>query len=177
MSSICLTVASLTACFVLFQTVPVLVTGVGWEEEEAARRTAACKTIGSIASLVVYLGSVEFHTAAFSALLLRSHCSNGFFYLNADYCLCFQFILSPAGHSHSTSTLWLKFPVEAMLSSGHKLLLLAIKVYDKLSDILVQFASVFAFRIVFPGMSHLLLNPQTLCERKCKKQFLEVLFH
>lgn len=165
MSSICLTVAFLTACFVLFQTVPVLVTGVGWEEEEAARRTAACKTIGSIASLV-YLGSIEFHAAAFSAVLLHSHCSNGFFHLNADYCLCFQFILSPAGHSHSTSTLWFKFPVEAMLSSGHKQLLLAIKVCDKLSDILVQSASVFAFRIVFPGMIHLLLNPQSFCKRK-----------
>lgn len=111
----------------------------------------------------------EFHTAAFSALLLHSHCSNGFFHLNADYCLCFQFIFSPAEHSHSTSTLWLKFPFESMLSAGHKLLLLAVKVCDELSDMLVQFASVFAFRIVFPGMIHLLLNPQTFCRRKVKK--------
>lgn len=40
-----LVVASLTACFVLFQTVPVLVTGGGWEEEVASR-AVACQTIG-----------------------------------------------------------------------------------------------------------------------------------
>ena len=39
-----LIIASLTACFVLLQTVPALVTGGGWEEE-VARRTVACRTI------------------------------------------------------------------------------------------------------------------------------------
>lgn len=102
-----------------------------------------------VASVCVYSSSTELHPAAFSALSLRPGRSDRLFCLNAGYCLCFPSILSSAEHSCSTSTLWLKFPVGAMLSAGHKLFLLAMKVDDKLSDVLVWLASIFAFRIVF----------------------------
>lgn len=147
LSRICLVVAALSTYFVLFQTVPVMVTGGGWEEE-VVRRTIAYKTTGFIASVYVYLGSTELHPAASSPFFLHPQCSNGLFCLNADYCLCFCSICNSAEHLHSTSTQWLKFPIGAMLSSCHKLFLLAMKVSDKLSDVLVWLASVFAFRIV-----------------------------
>lgn len=146
-----LIVASLTACFVLLQTAPVLVTGGGWEEE-VARRTVKNSCLSNnrfVASVYVYSGSTELRTAAFSALSLRPGRGDRLFCLNAGYCLCFQPMLGFAEHSCSTSTLWLKFPVGAMLSSGHKLFVLAMKVDDKLSDVLVWLASIFAFRIVF----------------------------
>ena len=146
-SRICLTVASLSMHFVLFQTVPVLVTGGGWEEE-VVRSIITYKTIGFIASVYVYLDSTELHPAASSPFSPHPQCSNGLFCLNADYCLCFHSIRSSAEHSHSASTQWLQFPIGAMLSSGHKLFLLAMEVGDKLSDVLVWLASVFAFRIV-----------------------------
>lgn len=146
LSRICLIVAALSTYFVLFQTVPVMVTGGGWEEEVV--RTIAYKTTGFIASVYVYLGSTELHPAASSPFFLHPQCSNGLFCLNADYCLCFCSICNSAEHLHLTSTQWLKFPIGAMLSSCHKLFLLAMKISDKLSDVLVWLASVFAFRIV-----------------------------
>lgn len=147
LSRMCRLVASLSTLFVLFQTVPVLVTGGGWEEE-VVRRIITYKTIRFIASVGVYLCSTELHPAAASPFSPHPQCSNGLFCLNADYCLCLHSIRSSAERSHSTSTQWLKFAVGAMLSSGNKLVLLAMKVSGKLSDVLVWLTAVFAFRIV-----------------------------
>lgn len=136
-------VASLSTHFVLFQTVPVLVTwGGGWcrWEKEVVGRIITYKTIGFIASIYVYLDSTELHPSASSPFFPYPQYINGLFCLNADCFLCFHSIQSSVEHSHSTSTHWLKFPIGAMLSSGHKLFLLAIKVSDKLSDVLVWFA-------------------------------------
>lgn len=86
-SRICLIVSPLSTCFVLFQTVPVLVTRGRWEEE-VFRTIIAYETIGFVASVYVYLGYTELHHTAYSPFSLQPQCGN-----RLSKC-CLLFVLS-----------------------------------------------------------------------------------